>query len=284
MRKPNVRMLGFLVGVGMLLFALGACGSQENAAKTSKVAFMKTAQNSQKQVWFLTYLTREVHKDTPMELAIVTQKGRATAYRLDDNKNNTLNSFKGLSNKQIITKIKKVDKASFNLVIKNQETVIKRAISTAKEELKNDKSNSEYRSDLKVLNTGLRKFQSKNFKYHSPESYKLTANATTDDNDKNLTKEVIHFKDDRYTFEFSPEDANDLTKLERVSNSTDYVVKSDSLFFQPIQILSKYFVGYSGLDSNLGSDKYQYLITQTTNKKASSVFDNKKTSGISVDQ
>ncbi|GAW98537.1 hypothetical protein [Secundilactobacillus mixtipabuli] len=304
-KRVRKHRLALMVMLGLAAIGLAGCGANaENAAKTSKVAFMKTAQNKQPQVWLQGSLSRDtVHKDDTFSVLVV-QNGKETAY---SKAQLTFKDIKGKSDAQVIKLAKTKQKSAFNKMVKDQKTYLKEALAAAQSSLKNQQSSvSDYKQEpikntdddgspanlkaaqakIDQVKHNMALFNATKFTYAAPKAHKLSAYVNTDDNDKKVTAENINWQEDNPAFK-TPDDTSAITNTNvsklyqyKSENAMSYTFDENGLISESVSLLNEKYVGYYVTENGDTSSYDWFLITRTKNAKASAQFDTAKTPSI----
>ncbi|MTV81931.1 hypothetical protein [Secundilactobacillus folii] len=255
----------------MCLVLLGSCGQQTNAAKANKVAFVTTAQNQQKQVWYL--LDAGVpQSDSQVKAVLVTQNGKVTTYPTTKM---SLTKVANKSVKQVVSTAKSNGQVNrqrtlnsrlkqFNAAVKLDQSIYrnaqkdgwKKGISQTKSQLESDQK------QLKLFRNS-----TKSLKFKSPTAFQLSARVHKNQAGKQIVGETIRFKYNNW-FLGSQRDG----RVRQVTQHQQISLGTSSLMGSPVTVSKVKYIGYLGSKAT--------LMTATQNGKAKSNFDTPTVKGV----
>lgn len=269
--KLRLRQLTLISVAGVALLGLAGCGHSTDAAKTSKVAFATTAQNSKQQVWYRLN-TATPKPNSQVSDILVQRKGKVTDYQIQGI------SLKKLNKKsvaQTITLAKNNERTAFNKTLKSQQTNYQGELKLDKSNQKNSdqytykkgiaQANNEAKHDQQRYNQF--KQSTKQLHFTATKAYPVTAKVGKNKSGKQVTSETITLTAQKWQFGT----ANSGT-VKQVSQHNQIALNIDNLMAKPITVNGTKYIGYYGSPDA--------LVTKTTNAKAESNFDTPSVHGV----
>jgi len=280
MKLKGILLTSLMASLTMLV--LGGCSSsaahkEKNVQSDKNVTFVKDSQKDAGRIWFLNATDSQdstgISKDININNILYVKNGKITVYDVSGAHNDdassgdarlvapSLKEFNNLSNSEIITKAKKMDKNTF-------KNTLKYAIEDSKDPSDSiggiEDATKLSKSNMKVLDA---------LKYEVPTTQKVAANVFTDDSGNKTKQELIHVKVMNYFHNeesegnIGPKYLGAIVVDQRIALNVGLTVQT---------ILKDKYIGYQG-----NYDNYvYYLITKTTNKNAEAKLDKPTQKGI----
>jgi len=255
-------MLVSLAGVSLI--SLAGCGHSTTASKANKVAFVTTAQNAQKQVWYRLN-TAAPKSDSQVKDVLVQQKGRVTDYQVKDVSLQSLNHQRV---DQVIRLAKANERQTFNQTLASKQANYRGELATDKSNQKNSdqytykkgiaQANSEAKQDQKRADQF--KQSTRHLHFAATKAYPVTAKISKNKSGKQVIGETVQIKAQKWQYGTA---ANGTVK--QTQWQTYFKLDSQDLMAAPVTVSGTKYIGYYGTANA--------LVTKTTNAKVQANFD-----------
>lgn len=280
--KKLSKVFALTIATSLMALSLTACGGSKGDVKTAKEPISASEAFNQEGIWFYMGNDGKVGKDENISSILVFDgKGNVTDY---DCSTLTFSDLKELSNDEIISLAKKLDKDVFESDISNLKSSIDKEITNVSEtkgaivnemnevkELEPDKSSEIeefYSEDIDLLQVDLNNLDNllaevSNLKYKEPDAVPYTIHIETDTSGNNTKEETLSFEKKYRATYYS----DNMTQIENSSTA-------EIQLFPDYGIQTVYDMNFRG---------FATIVTLVSEDHAGFILDTPDAKGIEVD-
>ncbi|MFC6255002.1 hypothetical protein ACFP1H_10475 [Secundilactobacillus hailunensis] len=254
-----------LVGLaGVSLVSLAGCGHSTTASKAGKVAFVTTAQNAKRQVWYRLN-TAAPKSNSQVKDVLVQQKRRVTDYQVTGVSLQSLNHQRV---SQVIRLAKDNERQTFNQTLASKKANYHGELATDKANQKNSNQYT-YKKGIAQANSEAKQDQkradqfdqsTRQLPFAATKAYPVTAKVSKNKSGRQVVGEIIQIKAQKWQYGTAASGT-----VKQVQQQTQFKLNTQDLMTAPVTVSGTKYIGYYGTANA--------LVTKTTNAKAQANFD-----------